>query len=102
MRAPLRAAAEALEAVEAALAQGVRVLGVSDSPASPILTGAAHRFIVPTATPQAFTSTVALSAFLETLMAFVIADADGEALANIEAFHARRHDLGIYWEEPGP
>ena len=91
---------EVVEAVETALAQGVKVIGVSDSPASPILTRAAHRFVVPTETPQAFTSTVALSAFLETLMAFVIADADGEALANIEAFHDRRHGLGIYWEEP--
>ncbi|MFK7945651.1 MAG: MurR/RpiR family transcriptional regulator [Paracoccaceae bacterium] len=93
---------EVIEAVEAAHAQNVPVIGVSDSLASPILTLAAHRFIVPTDTPQAFTSTVALSAFLETLMAFVIADADGAALANIDSFHARRHRLGIYWEEPGP
>ena len=91
---------EVVQAVETALDQGVRVIGVSDSLASPILTRAAHRFIVPTDTPQAFTSTVALSAFLETLMAFVIADADGTALANIEAFHDRRHRVGIYWEEP--
>ncbi|MEM1298279.1 MAG: MurR/RpiR family transcriptional regulator [Pseudomonadota bacterium] len=91
---------EVIEAVETAHSQGVRIIGVSDSPASPILTNAAHRFIVPTETPQAFTSTVALNAFLETLMAFVIADADGDALANIEAFHTRRHALGIYWEEP--
>ena len=90
---------EVVEAVEAALEQGVVVIGVSDSPASPILTHASHRFLVPMDTPQFFTSTVALSAFLETLMAFVIADADPQVIANIERFHERRHQLGIYWSE---
>ncbi len=93
---------EVVEAVETARAQGVPVIAISDSLAAPILTEAAHRFIVPTETPQAFTSTVALSAFLETLMAFVTAGAGDEALGNIEAFHQRRHRLGLYWEEPGP
>ncbi|NNE21243.1 MAG: MurR/RpiR family transcriptional regulator [Rhizobiales bacterium] len=90
---------EVVEAVEMALADGVTVIGISDSPASPILARAAHSFIVPMDTPQFFTSTVALSAFLETLMAFVIADADDEVIANVERFHQRRHEFGIYWDE---
>lgn len=90
---------EVVEAVETALAQGVTVIGISDSPASPILGRAKHRFVVPMDTPQFFTSTVALCAFLETLMAFVIADAEPEVVANIERFHQRRHELGIYWSE---
>lgn len=90
---------EVVEAVDAARAQGVQIIGISDSPAAPILPGAAHRFIVPTEAPQAFSSTVALSAFLETLMAMVIADADDTVIANIDAFHDRRHRLGIYWDE---
>ena len=32
-------------------------------------------------------------------MAFVIADADDEVIANVERFHERRHELGIYWDE---
>ena len=32
-------------------------------------------------------------------MAFVIADADPAAIANIDHFHRRRHELGIYWED---
>ena len=83
----------------AAVEQGVSVVGISDTLASPILAQAAHKFIVPMDTPQFFTSTVALSAFLETLMAFVIADADDQVIANIERFHQRRHELGIYWSE---
>jgi len=93
---------EVVEAVAAAADQGVTIIGLSDSPASPILTRAAHRFIIPMDTPQFFTSTVALAAFLETLMAFVIADADPTVIANIEAFHERRHELGIYWDEDSP
>lgn len=90
---------EVVEAVQMALAQGVTVIAISDSPAAPILAHAKHRFVVPTVTPQFFTSTVALSAFLETLMAFVVADADAEVIANIERYHQRRHELGIYWSE---
>lgn len=90
---------EVVEAVEVALDQGMTVIGVSDSLASPIFRGATHRFAVPVDTPQFFTSTVALSAFLEALMAFVIADAAPEVIANIERFHQRRHELGIYCEE---
>ena len=90
---------EVVEAVEMAAAEGVTIIGISDSRASPILAHAAHAFVVPMETPQFFTSTVALSALLETLMAFVIADADAEVIANVERFHQRRHELGIYWSE---
>ncbi len=90
---------EVVEAVSLAVAEGLDVIGVSDSPASPILTGVRHGFVIPTDTPQFFVSTVALSAFLETLMAFVIADADDEIIASVERFHERRHALGIYWDE---
>lgn len=87
---------EVVEAVNVAVEQGVTVIAISDSLAAPIMAEAAHRFVVPMDTPQFFTSTVALSAFLETLMAFVIADADPQVIANIEQFHTRRHALGIY------
>ena len=90
---------EVVEAVEMAVEQGVRVISVSDSPASPIFAEATHRFVVPTQTPQFFISTVALTAFLETLMAFVIADADDSVIASIERFHQRRHEMGIYCTE---
>ena len=90
---------EVIDAVEFALQQRVTLIAISDSPASPIMESARHRFIVPTDTPQFFPSTVALAAFMETLMAFVIADADPQVIANIENFHKRRHEFGIYWAE---
>ena len=91
---------EVVEAVEVARDQGVTIIGISDSPASPIVAGSDYGFVVQSDTPQFFPSTVATVALLETLMAFVIADASPEVIANIEAFHERRHRLGIYREEP--
>ncbi len=90
---------EVVEAVEEALRQGVTVIGISDSPAAPHLSKAAHRFVVSTDTPQFFTSTVALMAFMETLAAYVIAASDDKVIESIERFHQRRHELGIYLSE---
>ena len=90
---------EVVEAVRAARDQGVAVIAVTDSRSSPVALGAAHSFIVSTDTPQFFSSIVAAAALLETIMAFVIADADDRVVANIESLHRRRHDLGVYWRE---
>ena len=90
---------EVVDAVEVAVANGVDVIAISDTPAAPHFADAKYRFIVPTETPQFFSSTIALTAFLETLTAFVIADADTNAVASIKRFHERRHELGIYIEE---
>lgn len=90
---------EVVEAVQMAREQGVRIIGLSDSRTSPVLMAADHPFVIPTDTPQFFTSTVGTVAFLETLMAFVIAAAGPHAAPNIEKFHRRRQDLGVYWNE---
>ena len=91
--------AEVVDAVEFARAQNVTIIGISDSPASPIVARSEHGFVVQTDTPQFFPSTVATAALLETLMAFVIADAAPDVIANIQRFHDRRHALGIYRED---
>ncbi len=90
---------EIVEAIHLAREQGVRIVGLSDSRASPILMAADHAFVIPTETPQFFTSTIGAAAFLETLMAFVIAAAGPHVIPNIEKFHQRRYQLGIYWSE---
>lgn len=91
---------DVMAAVEAAIEQHVTVIGISDSPASPLLGVSHHGFVVATDTPQFFTSNIATSALLETLMAFVIADARPEIIENIDRFHARRRRLGIYTRDP--
>lgn len=90
---------EVVAAVDHAVDRGMTIIGVSDSPVSPIVTAANFPFIVGTRTPQFFTSTVAATALLETLTAFVVADAKPEAIERIERFHARRHSSGVYTED---
>lgn len=91
---------EVIKAVEVAKRQGVKVLGISDSPASPLVLNAEHPFVVSTDTPQFFPSSVSTIVLLETLLSFVIANASSEIVERVEKFHQRRRELGIYWEDP--
>jgi DNA-binding MurR/RpiR family transcriptional regulator len=91
---------EVVEAVQIAREQGMRIIGISDSPASPIVMGAEFGFVAAADTPQFFPSSVAIIALLETLLSFVIAVASDEIVDRVEKFHQRRHQLGIYAEDP--
>ena len=91
---------EVIDAVRIAREQGVKVVAISDSPASPIILGADHGFVVAADTPQFFPSSVSTVALLETLLSFVIAVSSEEIVERVEKFHKRRHQLGIYQEEP--
>lgn len=90
---------EVVQSVRAAREQDVTIIGLSDSLTSPILLDADQGFVIPTDSPQFFTSTVGPAAFLETLMAFIIAGAGPTAVDSIEKYHQRREALGIYWRE---
>ena len=90
---------EVVEAVNIAREQGVKIIGISDSPASPVVLGSEHNFIVTADTPQFFPSSVSTIALLETLLSFVIASASDEIVERVEKFHQRRHQLGIYQED---
>jgi DNA-binding MurR/RpiR family transcriptional regulator len=87
---------EVIEAVQIAREQGMKVVGISDSPASPIIVGSDHGFIVAANTPQFFPSSVTTVSLLETLLSFVIACGSSEIPERVERFHTRRHQLGIY------
>ena len=91
---------EVIEAVRIAREQGLTIVALSDSPASPIIRAADHGFVVAVDTPQFFPSSVTTLAVLETLLSFVIAVARDEVVARVDKFHHRRHQLGIYAEEP--
>ncbi|MEL6521780.1 MAG: MurR/RpiR family transcriptional regulator [Pseudomonadota bacterium] len=90
---------EVVEAVRIAKEQGLTVVGLSDSPASPILRLADHGFTVSVDTPQFFPSSVGIIALLETLLSFVVAVASDEIPERVATFHQRRHALGLYYEE---
>ena len=91
---------EVIEAVKIAREQGMTVVALSDSPASPIILNAQHGFVVAADTPQFFPSSVSTIALLETLLSFVIAVATPEIVQRVDKFHHRRHQLGIYQEDP--
>lgn len=90
---------EVVEAVRIAARQGVRIIGISDSPASPIVVGSDHSFVVSAETPQFFPSSVSTIALLETLLSFVIAQGPAKVVERVETFHERRHQLGLYYED---
>lgn len=87
---------EVVEAVKIAREQGMVIVALSDSPASPIIRLADHGFVVSVETPQFFPSSVSIIALLETLLSFVIAVASDEIPQRVETFHKRRHQLGLY------
>lgn len=91
--------AEVVEAVRIARDQGMTVVAISDSPASPIILNADHGFVLAADTPQFFPSSVSTIALLETLLSFVISVASDEIVDRVERFHRRRHQLGIYGED---
>ncbi|SDX90746.1 transcriptional regulator, RpiR family [Ruegeria halocynthiae] len=90
---------EVVEAVHVAREQGLKIVGLSDSPASPVLRNADHSFVISADTPQFFPSSVSTIALLETLLSFVIAVASNEIVNRVETFHKRRHQLGLYHSE---
>ncbi|MEM7189412.1 MAG: MurR/RpiR family transcriptional regulator [Pseudomonadota bacterium] len=90
---------EVLEAVQVARDQGLTIIAISDSPASPVNRAADHGFCVSVDTPQFFPSSVATIALLEILLSFVIALTSPEIVDRVKAFHDRRHQLGLYAED---
>jgi DNA-binding MurR/RpiR family transcriptional regulator len=87
---------EVVAAVKVAREQGMKIVGISDSLASPVIRAADHGFVVKDDAPQFFPSSVSTIALLETLLSFIIAQAPPKIVARVERFHQRRHDLGIY------
>lgn len=93
--------AEVVDATEAVIRQGAKVVAITDSRGSPIARNADEVLIISTETPQFFPSTVAAATLLETLVAFIVAAAPKEVVDSIDRFHSQRYDLGVYWRH-GP
>jgi DNA-binding MurR/RpiR family transcriptional regulator len=89
---------EVVEAVLLARQQGVKIIAISDSPASPLIRNADHGFVISVDTPQFFPSSVSIIAFLETLLSIVVSVASDEIVERVDKFHKRRHQLGFYQE----
>ncbi len=87
---------EIVDAVRLAGERAVPVIAVTDSHASPIVPVATHAFVVPNDSPLPFSSNIAATALLETLLAFVVGESPEDVATAIDAFHANRRAAGIY------
>ncbi|MEM7275236.1 MAG: MurR/RpiR family transcriptional regulator [Actinomycetota bacterium] len=87
---------EIVDAVALAAERDVPIVAVTDSWAAPIAGPATHSFVVPNDSPLPFSSNVAAVALLESLLAFVVADATSDVVGAIDTFHQTRRDAGIY------
>lgn len=88
---------ETVEAARFGKEQGASLIALTDSRTSPIAADADILFSVPTSTPQFFPSTLSMSALLEALLAYLVAESDADSAAHIDAFHRKRRDLSVYW-----
>jgi DNA-binding MurR/RpiR family transcriptional regulator len=89
---------EVVDAVRLAKRRKAKVVAITDSRSSPIAIGADRVFVTPTGTPQFFPSSAAAMVLLETLLAFMVADAGRKVVANIDEFHRIRFETGVYWD----
>jgi DNA-binding MurR/RpiR family transcriptional regulator len=90
--------AEIVEAVRLAADRSVPIIAVTDSHASPLVPLANHAFVVPNDSPLPFSSNIAATALLETLLAFIVGESGDDVATSIAAFHANRRAAGIYHE----
>ncbi len=90
---------EVVETVRIAREQGLTIIGISDSLASPIIRGSEFGFVVAVDTPQFFPSSVSTIALLETLLSFVVGVGKPKVVDRVRTFHDRRHKLGLYSED---
>ncbi|MEM7169827.1 MAG: MurR/RpiR family transcriptional regulator [Pseudomonadota bacterium] len=94
-------ARDTIRLAEMAQNRGTKIIGITDSRASPLAARSDLVLTVPTQSPQFFESYVAAAALLEALIGFVVAKSDGDVVQAIDAVERCRHDLGEYWEEKG-
>lgn len=92
-------AKHAISAAKLARAAGADVILVTDSLKCPGLPYATHSFVVPTDSPQFFSSYAVTLVLIETLIAMIVAASEAEATAAIRKIEAANHDLGEYWSE---
>ncbi|WP_181164482.1 MurR/RpiR family transcriptional regulator [Amaricoccus solimangrovi] len=94
-------AARTITALEIARARGAGVIGISDSPLSPVSEISEQHFLVATDTPGFFSSYVQPFLLVETLIALAISRSGSSVGDRIAAVETALRASGLYWNRPG-
>lgn len=86
-----------ITSLKAARDRGISTILISDSPTSPAVAFADHSFVVPTDSPQFFSSYVATLVLIETIITMLLARAGEEAEDMIRDAENQIHALGETW-----
>lgn len=89
----------AVVAARLAREQGADVVLFTDLPQSPAIPYASHAFVVPSESPQFFSSYAATLVLVETLIAMIVASSGEETTASIRKVEAENRALGEYWSD---
>lgn len=92
-------AARAVRAVEIARQSGSQTIVISDSHACPANKFATFPFIVPSESPQFFSSYAASLALMETIIAMLIARSGDRTLERIRDVERQNESLGDFWAD---
>ncbi len=90
-------AARAVRATEAARQDGAKTIVISDSHACPAIKFATFPFIVPSDSPQFFSSYAATLALMESMIAMLVAQSGEGTSDRIREVERRNQDLGDFW-----
>lgn len=91
-----------VDATQLAHESGAYVVVISDSIFCPASRFAAQTFVVPTDSPQFFSSYVATLVLLESLMGMVIQRSGHESGSRLKEVEMNNHRVGEYWRGPQP
>jgi len=95
-------AKRSVDAAQMAHESGAFVVVISDSIACPAIRFATHYFIVPTDSPQFFSSYMATLLLLESLMGMVIRRSGQKVHDRLREVETNNHRLGEYWQVTQP
>lgn len=87
----------AVTAAELARSAGSGVILVTDALDCPALRHATHSFVIPTESPQFFSSYVVTIVLIETMIAMIVAASEADATASIQKVEVNNQELGEYW-----
>lgn len=90
-----------VQVAKLAFERGAHVLGITDSPASPLAAYSSETLIAPCGGPLFFESYIGATAILELLVGFMTLKAGPDAVDRIARIETDRRRLGEYWDTEG-